>query len=88
MATTESFNLIHHDGSLSSINDENLIDEDSTDSIMATVRAQEQQFALLTKEIENERKNVAQQLNHDHINDMVCYVKVAAENISNNESFL
>lgn len=68
MAATET--LLHHDDhSLSSSND-----EDSTDSIMATVREQEEQFALLTKEIENERKTVAEQLNHDRINDMVCFV--------------
>jgi len=71
MATIESRNLIHHDGSLSSDSEDMDIDGESAASIMESVREQEQQFAILTKEIENERRTVAKQLNHDRLNDMV-----------------
>ena len=71
MASIESRNLIHHDSSLSSDNEDLDVDGESAASIMESVREQEQQFAILTKEIENERRTVAKQLNHDRLNNMV-----------------
>ena len=71
MAAVERQNLIHHDSSLSSDREDMEIDGESAASIMESVREQEQQFAILTKEIENERRTVAKQLNHDRLNDMV-----------------
>ena len=71
MAAVERQNLIHHDSSLSSDREDMDIDGESAASIMESVREQEQQFAILTKEIENERRTVAKQLNHDRLNDVV-----------------
>nr|CAB3234375.1 catenin delta-1 [Phallusia mammillata] len=66
MATTvESRHLIQSEGSVSDNSEDLGMDEDSHASILASVREQEHQFAQLTKEIEKERKTVAQQLNHD-----------------------
>ena len=75
MASVERQNLIHRPASVSSNSDEIEIDDSAAD-IMASVREQEQQFALLTQEIENERRTVAQQLNHDQNNDMVGGLKL------------
>ncbi|CAK8672686.1 catenin delta-1-like isoform X2 [Clavelina lepadiformis] len=70
MAAVDRRNLLHRDGSISSHSDEMPMEEDSAASILQSVREQEQQFAQLTKEIENERRTVADQLNNGKYNDM------------------
>uniref|UniRef100_H2ZMU7 Uncharacterized protein n=1 Tax=Ciona savignyi TaxID=51511 RepID=H2ZMU7_CIOSA len=72
-ASLDTRNLLHRNGSLSESSEEQGMDEDSAASILASVREQEDQFARLTKEIEQERRTVANQLNPEHYgseNDM------------------
>ena len=65
MTAIEPRNYNHqNDISLSSGDD---VDDESAESLLASVREQEQQFALLTKEIEEERKTVVKQLNNSKL---------------------
>jgi len=66
MAAIETHNYPHQSSVTLSSSDE--IDDESAESLLASVREQEQQFALLSKEIEEERRSVEKQL---HNNKMV-----------------
>ena len=51
-----------HQSSVTLSSSDGMDEEESAESLLASVKEQEQQFALLSKEIEEERKSVAKQL--------------------------
>ena len=67
MSDIRRCNIYQQDFLVQTNSDYEPVNEESTQSLQASVRKQQVQFALLTKEIDNERKTCAQQLNNNKV---------------------
>jgi hypothetical protein len=88
-SAVDSRHLIQNEDSRSEDSDEGPMDEDSAASILQSVREQEHQFAKLTREIEEEKRAVARQLNQDNYNsqDELYYNNHPEAYISHHEEY-